>query len=208
MKLFVTKGYEKTSLQDIIDQLGGLTKGAIYHHFKSKEDILIAVVNYICKDNAATMAEIRDDKKLNGKQKLEKMFDVSLQNPKQDTLFSVTPNLLDNPTFLTYYLKGLIQGTIPYFVTPVLQEGVKDGSIHTEYPEELASVIMFLSDVWLNPLIINCSVEELIRKGHFLNQLMAPYGFHLISDLMLDRLTVYHKLANRNNEEDLKDTNN
>ena len=39
-KLFMEKGYEHTTLQDIIDNLGGLTKGAIYHHFKSKEDIL------------------------------------------------------------------------------------------------------------------------------------------------------------------------
>ena len=36
-KLFMEKGYEHTTLQDIIDNLGGLTKGAIYHHFKGKE---------------------------------------------------------------------------------------------------------------------------------------------------------------------------
>ena len=43
-RLFMEKGYEYTSIQDIIDNLGGLSKGAIYHHFKSKEDILIAVI--------------------------------------------------------------------------------------------------------------------------------------------------------------------
>ena len=32
--LFMEKGYEHTSIQDIIDNLGGLSKGAIYHHFK------------------------------------------------------------------------------------------------------------------------------------------------------------------------------
>ena len=31
------------TIQDIVDQLGGLTKGAVYHHFKSKEAILSAV---------------------------------------------------------------------------------------------------------------------------------------------------------------------
>ena len=44
-RLFMKKGYEHTSIQDIIDQLGGLSKGAIYHHFKSKEDILVAVTD-------------------------------------------------------------------------------------------------------------------------------------------------------------------
>ena len=33
-RLFTEKGYERTSIQDIIDNLGGLSKGAIYHHFK------------------------------------------------------------------------------------------------------------------------------------------------------------------------------
>lgn len=32
-RLFMEKGYEHTSIQDIIDHLGGLSKGAIYHHF-------------------------------------------------------------------------------------------------------------------------------------------------------------------------------
>ena len=43
MRLFLEKGFENTSMQDIVDGLGGLSKGAIYHHFKSKEDILGAV---------------------------------------------------------------------------------------------------------------------------------------------------------------------
>ena len=45
-RLFMEKGYEYTSIQDILDQLGGLSKGAIYHHFKSKEEILVAVVDH------------------------------------------------------------------------------------------------------------------------------------------------------------------
>lgn len=31
-RLFIEKGYDNTTIQDIIDELGGLTKGAIYHH--------------------------------------------------------------------------------------------------------------------------------------------------------------------------------
>ena len=42
-RLFLTKGYENTTIQDIVAELGGLTKGAVYHHFKSKEDIIDAI---------------------------------------------------------------------------------------------------------------------------------------------------------------------
>ena len=42
-RLFWEKGHDDTTIQNIIDGLGGLTKGAVYHHFKSKEEILDAL---------------------------------------------------------------------------------------------------------------------------------------------------------------------
>ena len=38
ISLFLENGYEKTSMQDIVNALG-MSKGAIYHHFKSKEEL-------------------------------------------------------------------------------------------------------------------------------------------------------------------------
>lgn len=46
-RIFWEKGYDDTTIQNIIDGLGGLTKGAVYHHFKSKEEILDALVQRI-----------------------------------------------------------------------------------------------------------------------------------------------------------------
>lgn len=43
-KLFAQKGYERTTIQDILDELEDLSKGAIYHHFKNKEAMLHALV--------------------------------------------------------------------------------------------------------------------------------------------------------------------
>jgi AcrR family transcriptional regulator len=42
MDLFIEKGYDKTSLREIAEQLG-FTKAALYYHFSSKEDILMAL---------------------------------------------------------------------------------------------------------------------------------------------------------------------
>src|SRR6204780_3534769 len=39
LELFAEHGYEKTSLREIAERLGG-TKAALYYHFKSKEDIV------------------------------------------------------------------------------------------------------------------------------------------------------------------------
>ena len=64
-QLFIEKGYDRASLQDIIEATG-LSKGAIYHHFTSKEDIFYSVCNRIGQRNAEILAEVRDDSALNG----------------------------------------------------------------------------------------------------------------------------------------------
>ena len=51
MRLFLEKGYDNTTIQDIVNGLGGLTKGAVYHHFKSKEEIMDAVGNRMFNEN-------------------------------------------------------------------------------------------------------------------------------------------------------------
>ncbi|MEO1436565.1 MAG: TetR/AcrR family transcriptional regulator, partial [Bacteroidota bacterium] len=44
-QLFLKQGYKGVSLNDIIAN-SGLSKGAIYHHFKSKYDIYLAAIDY------------------------------------------------------------------------------------------------------------------------------------------------------------------
>ena len=60
LRLFLEKGYEYTSIQDIIDGLGNLSKGAIYNHFKSKEDILEAVTDKLVGSSNRMLTKIRD----------------------------------------------------------------------------------------------------------------------------------------------------
>ena len=57
-RLFVEIGYEKTSMQNIMDETG-LSKGAIYHHFKSKEEIFNVVAERIGEENVKRFEEIR-----------------------------------------------------------------------------------------------------------------------------------------------------
>lgn len=45
MKLFAEKGYHATSIQDLVEAWG-ISKGAFYHHFASKEELLLAVLRY------------------------------------------------------------------------------------------------------------------------------------------------------------------
>jgi AcrR family transcriptional regulator len=44
-KIFCEKGYDATSMSDIADAVG-ITKAGIYHHVKSKQDLLFAIMNF------------------------------------------------------------------------------------------------------------------------------------------------------------------
>lgn len=196
-KLFVEKGYDQTSLQDIIDGLGGMTKGAIYHHFRSKEDILIAAVEHLCKENSTLMMQLRDDPSLTGKQKLEKMFSDSVTSPRQKDMFAVTPNLLENPKLLVYYLKMVFYTVVPDYIVPVIKQGVEDGSIQTDYPEELAEAIMLMTDIWANPIIFKMSSAQFISRVQFTNQLFKPFGIELLDQDSIECMQEYRRITER-----------
>jgi TetR/AcrR family transcriptional regulator, cholesterol catabolism regulator len=59
VKLFSARGYGRTSLQDIAEE-AGLTKGALYYHFKSKEDILRRVHDEMIEQIIADSREALD----------------------------------------------------------------------------------------------------------------------------------------------------
>ena len=79
-RLFIEKGYDRASLQEIIQETG-LSKGAIYHHFASKEEILYAVCDRIGRRNGEVLAQVRDNPALNGLEKIRAMFKASLHCP-------------------------------------------------------------------------------------------------------------------------------
>ena len=75
-RLFLEKGYENTTIQDIVDELGGLTKGAVYHHFKSKDEIMDAVGDRMfLTNNPFEAVKTRSD--LNGLEKLREAIRIN-----------------------------------------------------------------------------------------------------------------------------------
>ena len=45
LSLFVKNGYSQTSMDDIVN-LSGLSKGAIYHHYRSKKVLFLSLIDY------------------------------------------------------------------------------------------------------------------------------------------------------------------
>lgn len=196
-RLFMEKGYEYTPIQDIIDNLGGLSKGAIYHHFKSKEDILVAVTERMTAESNQMLATIRDSVGITGKEKLKTIFKESINRPVQNDIFTVAPNFHNNPKLLASLLHDTVEEAAPHYILPIIKQGIADGSIQTDFPKQLAELIIFVANVWTNPMIFDNTEEECYGKFMVFSQMMQGFGLDIIDDEMLKRLqelaSIYQK---------------
>lgn len=188
--LFFQKGYDHTTLQDIIDATH-LSKGAIYHHFASKEAILIAVADRMGEYNTAVLAEVRDRKGLTGAEKLREMFRTAVRLSFQGGIVNMLPFLLENPKFLALQMESILNEAAPYYVLPVLREGIADGSIHADHPEELAEVLLLMSDLWLHPILRPSTPDQVRARCAFFNQFTRQYGFEVVDDDIIDAMVEF-----------------
>ncbi|MEH2939484.1 TetR/AcrR family transcriptional regulator [Lawsonibacter sp. JLR.KK007] len=185
--LFLQKGYDKTTLQDIIDATK-LSKGAIYHHFASKEAIIIAVVDRIGECNTAVLAEVRDKKGLTGAEKLREMFRTAVRLSFQGGILNMLPFLIENPKFMALQMESILNEAAPCYVLPILREGIADGSIRADYPEQLAEVLLLMTDLWLHPVLRPSTPEQVRARCAFFNQFTRQYGFELLDEDLIDTL--------------------
>ena len=179
-RLFLEKGYENTTIQDIVDELGGLTKGAVYHHFKSKEEIMDAVGDRMFFSNNPFEA-VRGRTDLNGLQKLREAVRLNQSDEERVRLTAQSIPIAKSPRLLQEMIVSNRKVLTPYFLE-LIEEGNRDGSMHTDYPREIAELLPLLTSLWLLPSVFPASREQMKRKFLFLGEMLEKMGVPLMDD--------------------------
>lgn len=179
-RLFLEKGYENTTIQDIVDELGGLTKGAVYHHFKSKEEIMDAVGDRMFFSNNPFEA-VRGRTDLNGLQKLREAVRLNQSDEERVRLTAQSIPIAKSPRLLQEMIVSNRKVLTPYFLE-LIKEGNRDGSMHTNYPREIAELLPLLTSLWLLPSVYPASREQMKRKFLFLGEMLEKMGVPLMDD--------------------------
>lgn len=190
-RLFLEKGYEHTTIQDIVDQLGGLTKGAVYHHFKSKEEIMDAV-GYKMFQDGNPFEKVRGRTDLNGLEKMKEVFRLT-QEPEWSSLSRQGLPLLKNPQMLAKNVEDNQKIVVPLWLE-LIEEGMADGSIRTEYPKEVAELLVLLDTLWMPPTIFPVDREGFLRKFRCAGEIAAHLGVPFIDDEMLELADRYFQM--------------
>lgn len=181
-RLFLEKGYDNTTIQDIVDSLDGLSKGAIYHHFDSKEAILSAIEGRIfSKDNPFKIVE--NDDSLNGLQKLQTAISYNQRKqskPANKKISNEIIPLLKNPRILASSIESNRKYLAPEFYK-LLEEAKKDNSISTPYTKEISELVPLL-ELWMMPSVFPATQEEMVKKLEFIKVLFDKLGVPILTD--------------------------
>ena len=192
-RLFLERGYEHTTIQDIVDELGGLTKGAVYHHFKSKEEILDAVSDRMFFRNDPFEA-VRSRTDLNGLGKLREAILIYNADEESAELTRQAIPISKNPRLLVEMLISNRRVLTPRYLE-LIEEGIADGSIRTEYAREISELLPLLTSLWLLPSIYPATKEQMRRKFDFIGDMLGRMGLPIfdgeiraVVDKFFDRL--------------------
>ncbi len=177
-KLFISKGYEETSVSDIMDVVGG-AKGMFYRCFQSKEEVMCTLGNQMFfEDNPFEIVKGRND--LNGLQKIRLLLTLNQSDVERNQINMQAVQILKDPHILEAAVAENRRVLTPLWLE-LLEEGKKDGSIKTEYIKELSELLPLIN-FWFMPSVFPATEEELLHKYHFVKEVLAHMGLPLYDD--------------------------
>ena len=147
LQLVYSKGYDKMTIQDILDQLQ-ISKGAFYHYFDSKVDVLEAVIERMATEQVEPIFHsIVEDPNLSALEKLHHYFDMSTRWKTSKKAFVMELVKVwysdENALARQKMLARTIEHMEPFF-TKIIEQGVREGSFTAPYPEVASQVTINL----------------------------------------------------------------
>lgn len=192
-ELFLEKGYDNTSISDIVSGLGGMTKGVVYHHFSSKQDIFDAVLTSYSEGKIDSLSLLGET----GFEKLRNLLYQDLKNLDKQAIGYTGRVFLLTPRKIGEQYLSLYEESIP-LVEKLILEGISDGSIQTEYPRELAELFMLTSNFLIGLQLGNLKEEDAIRKIHFFKWTLDSLGLPLFDqDFLYQSENLIHYLKKK-----------
>lgn len=175
-RLFITKGYTKTTVNDILKEIG-IAKGTFYHYFKSKEEVMDEIIMRIIKEDVAKAKVIVSNSNI---PVLEKLFRVLMeQSPKSGDVKDKMIEQFHQPNNAEMHQKSLVQSIIHLspVLAEVLEQGIAEGIFSTPYPQETIELLLSSAQVIFDDGLFQWKPEEMMRRAKaYIKMMEASVG--------------------------------
>ncbi|PGU10414.1 TetR family transcriptional regulator [Bacillus cereus] len=162
-RLFLTKGYTKTTVNDILKEIG-IAKGTFYHYFKSKEEVMDEIIMRIIKEDVAKAKVIVSNPNI---PVLEKLFRVLMeQSPKSGDVKDKMIEQFHQPNNAEMHQKSIVQSIIHLspVLAEILEQGIDEGVFSTPYPQETIELLLSSAQVIFDEGLFEWKPEEMMRR--------------------------------------------
>lgn len=160
-QLFAEKGFDNASTNDIINRIG-IARGTLYHHFKSKEEILDAIVERMTSDKISQAAEIIENKNIPVLERLTLSYMSLNVDSKAGIEVLEQMHKPQNALLHQKMQESVISGVVP-LMEKLIIEGNESGIFDTAYPANAAEMIIIYSNTAFDDLA-GLPYEEMQKK--------------------------------------------
>ena len=141
LQLFMKKGFDATSISDILSQLD-IARGTLYYHFESKEAIMDAIIERLLNQVLEKIEKLMTNDSLSQAEKFMGFF-ASI-NLTQLTGDEEIVDYFNQPQNALFHEKSnrLLIKKLSSVLAQIISEGMESGLFDTPYPAETAELIL------------------------------------------------------------------
>ena len=160
-RLFCTKGYDNTSTNDILAEIG-IARGTLYYHFSSKEDILDAMIDRILDGTIRKAESIALDEAVPVLERLTQTVLAANVDTQTGSMILEQVHKPQNALMHAKMQERLLSQLVPLFVK-IVEDGISQNLMKTEYPVETMEMLLLYANTVFDDSI-EYTEEEKQRK--------------------------------------------
>ena len=173
-RLFCAKGFDNASTNDILKEIG-IARGTLYYHFKSKEDILDAMIERLTNQMVEKAAVIALDESIPVLERLTRtMLSLNIDNELVDMVMEQVHR--PQNALMHQKLENMLLGRVNKLITKIAEDGIKQGIMHTDYPAEAVEMIMTYSYIAFDSMVHYSEEEEQRKRMGFIYHAERVFG--------------------------------
>lgn len=165
-ELFAQKGFDGTSTNDILEKVG-IARGTLYYHFKSKEDIMDALIERYSVRLIGAAQEIAADKNIPVVERIIRV--IMALNISDGSSQEIMEHIHKPQNALMHQKiqKVLINGVTP-ILADIIREGITQGLFNTPFPYECMEMVMIYANTIFDDDMVPMTNEELAQRAQAL----------------------------------------